>query len=208
MAKEITFDDWLRDALTDGGLDLYVDDKAEVNRFAVRFNNDIAQIITAHGEERTNKAVWHIYGSASGYMWDVLDPSLGADRLRFMESVKWLYANGFQRYCADHFGHIDSGVESPRPLNSSCYMLWDMDGIECPAVNGEEEMLEASLDVLAFALRLDHAACQESALHGLGHLSHSDRTKTTPIIRDFIRRTDPRGALKTYAENAIVGCVL
>ena len=190
-----------------GGLDLVVRDRATVNHFAVRFNTDIAQIVAEHGEYQTDKAIWYIYGCVSGYMCDVLDPSLGADRHRFMESVKFLYADGFRHHCARFLGHLDSGPEPSRPLNSSCYMLWDMDGIECPAINGDAEMLEASLDILGFVLRIDHWACQESALHGLGHLVHSHESKTVAVIDEFIRKTKPVNALKTYAEAAMMGCI-
>jgi hypothetical protein len=86
-------------------------------------------------------------------------------------------------------------------------MLWDMDGIECPAIRGDSEMLDASLSVFAFALELDHPACQESALHGLGHLALHNGEKTTPIIRDYLRFRKPDEVLRDYAKNAISGYV-
>lgn len=208
MSDETTYDDWLADALANGELGIHIDDKSKVNAYATRFNGDIAQIVAEHGEHPVGKAIWHIYGVGSGCMWDVLDSSLGGERLHFMESVKTLYVDGFMRFCSNHFGNTDSGPEPSRPLNSACYMLWDMDGIECPAINGDTEMLDSSLDVLGFALNLDHLACQESALHGLGHLAHSYREITTPIIRDYLRRAKPNDELRQYAKNAIVAYVL
>ena len=201
------FDDWLADALVGGDCGSQFDDKSVVNGYATRFNNDIAQIVAAHGKENADKAIWYIYGGGSGYMWDVLDSSLGDDRFRFLESVKSLYCDGFVRFCAHHFGHLDSGPEPSRPLNSACYMLWDLILIEGPAINGDADLLYASLDVLKYALNLSHTACQESALHGLGHLADSYRDKTTPIIRDYLRHGNSDAELRQHAENAIAGRV-
>ena len=208
LLDSITFDDWLADALTDGQQGQYVDDSSTVNEYARRFNTDIASIVELHGETAVNKAIWYIYGSASGYMWDAMDSSLGTRRFEFMTSVRDLYALGFAPFCSKHLGHLDRGPEPSRPMNSACYMLWDMDGIECPAINGDADMLDASIDVLSFALKLDNWACQESALHGVGHLAMSSPQKTTPLIRNYLRRKDIPAELRHYANTAQSGCVL
>ncbi len=204
----VTFDDWLLHALTDGQQGRYVDDSSTVNEYACRFNADIASIVELHGETAINKAIWYIYGMASGYMWDAMDSSLGAQRLEFMASVRDLYALGFAPVCSKHFGHLDRGPESIRPMNSACYMLCDMDGIECPAINGDAEMLDASIEVLSFALTIDSWACQESALHGLGHLAMSFSQETTPIIREYHLRKGIPYELRQYANSAQSGDVL
>ena len=117
-----SFDEWLEDALTDGKAGSYVDDSVTVNGYAMRFNLEIADIVSQHGEDRVNKAIWYIYGSASGYMWDAMEKSLGPKRGQFMESVNQLYANGFVQFCSNYYGHLDSGPDKARPLNSACYM--------------------------------------------------------------------------------------
>lgn len=203
-----SFDDWLDDAITDGKAGSYVDDSATVNQYAIRFNHEIAGIVSQHGEDRVNKAIWYIYGSASGYMWDAMDKSLGAQRGRFMESVNSLYANGFAQFCSQHYGHLDIGPQNARPMNSACYMLWDMDGLECPAINGDTDLLTLSIDVLSNALRIDNIACNESALHGLGHLAMSHRALTSPPINEFLRRKNLPPEIREYATTAKAGCVL
>ncbi len=203
-----TFDEWLADAFTDGKEGTCVDDDAAaVNEYVTRFNRDVASLVATHGEERINKAIWYIYGSASGYMWDAMDESLGQRRIEFMASVRDLYASGFASFCAQHFGHLDCGPEVARPMNSACYMLWDMDGIDW-AINADAQMLEASLDVLTFALELDNWACNESALHGLGHLATDFRAQSSPPITAFLRRKDIPPELREYAKAAKAGSVL
>ena len=203
-----TYDDWLEDAVTGGDAGIYVDDASTVNVYAIRFNRDIASIVAAYGEEQINKAIWHIYGATSGYMWDAMDKSLNTRRVEFMTSVKDLYTNGFARFCSPYFGHLDRGPKNARPMNSACYMLWDMDGIECPAINGDTELLAASVDVLTHALGLDNLACNESALHGLGHLATMFAAKTSPPINAFLRRKNLPVELRDYALNAKAGSIL
>ena len=87
-------------------------------------------------------------------------------------------------------------------------MLWDMVGLECEPLRGNQRMLAASLDVLTFALNFDNPACQESALHGLGHLVHEDKPRITRIVEDYLKRSDPTQELCAYANAAIKGDIL
>lgn len=206
--NDINFNNWLLNVIAGGDLDPECTDKFILNAYAIRFNREITEIIGEYGEESVNAAIWYLYGGGSGMTSEILDPSQGSQRFEFMDSVRGLYANGFVRFCSRHFGHLDRGPEPPRPLNSACYMLWDMDGIECPAINGDKELLDASIDVLSFALRLESWACQESALHGLGHLAMKFPNRTTSVIESYLRRDDHPPELKMYAQSALAGCVL
>jgi hypothetical protein len=86
-------------------------------------------------------------------------------------------------------------------------MLWDLDS-ECHALNGDLEMIAECLDVLEFALSLPSVACQESALHGLGHLAFKHRARTAPIVEQYLKREDLPIELRHYAQAARVGYVL
>ncbi|RIK74204.1 MAG: hypothetical protein DCC68_23505 [Planctomycetota bacterium] len=183
-------------------------DKCAVNGFATRFNREIASIVDAYGEEATAEAIEYLYGDASGQVyWCVLDESLGSLRVDFIRSIKSLYTDCFLPRCSRYYSHIDQGPEALRPLNGVCYMLWDL-GVECPALNGDLEMLDASLDVLSFALALPSVACQESALHGLGHLAYKHNERTMPIVEEYLKRDDLPIELRNYAQAARVGYVL
>jgi hypothetical protein len=184
-------------------------DKHAVNGFATRFNREIASIVEAFGEEATAEAIWHLYSdSGSGQVyWCVLDKSLGPLRVEFIHSIKTLYTDCFLPRCSRFYSHIDQGPEPARPLNGVCYMLWDL-SVEGPALNGDMEMLDASLDMLKFALALPSTACQESALHGLGHLAYRHKDHTVPIVEEYLKRDDLSTELRDYAQAARVGYVL
>ena len=58
-------------------------------------------------------------------------------------------------------------------------------------------------------LKLDSLACQESALHGLGHWQHRYSQTVEKIIAEFItRQPNLRPELWSYAQSARTGCVL
>lgn len=209
MPESTDYEIWLANIFAQSDDD-HVDflDARAVNRYATRFNREIALILEAAGEQATADAIYYFYSDLSGQVyWCVLNPSLGPLRVEFMQSVKSLYQHCFLPRCSRFFSHIDQGPEPARPLNGVCYMLWDM-GLEVHALNGDLEMLEQSLDVLSFALSLPSVACQESALHGLGHLAFKHRARTAPIVDQYLRRNDLLLELRHYAQAARVGYVL
>lgn len=182
-------------------------DQRVVNRWATRFNHEIASIVATAGEEATSKAVSLLYGCPGQIYYGVLDPALGPLRVEFMQSVKSLYQNCFLPHCSEYYSHLDRGPEPERPFNGICYMLWDLE-LDGHAINGDPEMLGQSLDVLSFALSLDSTACQESALHGLGHLAFKHVNRTTPIVEQYLERKDLSPELYSYAQAARIGYVL
>lgn len=175
--------------------------KDRLPEYCTRFDREIDAIITEHGIEAAGNAVYYILGGVNKYLQVVLHTSRGRKRLPFMESVKTLYLEGFNRHCIPEFDG-----ENLNSLNAACYMLWDMDSIECPAYNDDPEMWQPSLDVLTFALHLDNPACQKSALHGLGHLVHINEQAIQPIIRKYLQ-TNPPPPQREYAESALEGSV-
>lgn len=192
------YDAWLTHALCVSETELEVDlEPYRLNDFAIRFNREIDGTIQEHGTDQVAAAIWYVYGGSSGYMWEVLNPSLGRLRYGFMESVRALYSEGFDRHCVPK-------ANDESALNAACYMLWDMDGIECPVLGGDVEMLIPSLDVLEFALSLRNPACQMSALHGLGHLVCGRESDVQPILRAYLQ-TEPPNDLRRYANAAMMG---
>lgn len=198
----VEYDVWLKYALFGDVDDIEPIHKALLNAYATRMNREIDAVIRAHGRNVVGEAIWHFYG-AGGDLRDVLDAELGYERFAFMESVKVLYRDGFAAHCT-HWS--PGGAQSS--LHLACYMLWDMDGIECWAFRGDRDMLEASLDVLQFALNLNSPACQESALHGLGHLAFEYKADVVPIIDRYLRDQKPVDALREYALLARTGRVM
>jgi len=62
---------------------------------------------------------------------------------------------------------------------------------------------------MADILTIDRVACQESALHGLGHWQRRWPTEVARIIDEFLaRNANARAELLAYARSARGGCVL
>jgi hypothetical protein len=147
--------------------------------------------------------------SASGdngwlYSTDVL---IG-DRVRCVEAVASLFAQLFVPRCTPHLSHL-SETEAGS-LNGVCYMWWD--GFPCLALAGDPNlptMQETALRTMTRILGFQSVACQESALHGLGHWQGKQDRQVSAIIDCFLDANpniDTR--LRSYANSARCGCVL
>ncbi len=78
-------------------------------------------------------------------------------------------------------------------------------------VRGDGAVAEECLQVFKEILKIDHAACRESALHGIGHFAIYDQvsSKCKKLADEFLnenKNIDP--VLLEYAQNAREGNVL
>jgi hypothetical protein len=130
------------------------------------------------------------------------------DRVRLVASIGDLFEKLFRPRCAPLLGHLSEG--DPRSLNGVCYMWWDeFPSVALPDDPARTEIHAAAFRSLERILRMDSIACQESALHGLGHWTRTDESEVARIIDRYLGRAselDPR--LVAYARAARSGCVL
>lgn len=128
------------------------------------------------------------------------------NRLRGVAAIQRLFALLFAPRCSPHLAHLDEAGAGP--LNGLCYMWWDIFPFVASGEPAERGAIEAAmLGVLTATLSLDSIACQEAALHGLGHWQ-GDRSLVAPAIDAFLaRHTAARPELLAYARAARVGCV-
>jgi hypothetical protein len=130
------------------------------------------------------------------------------DRVRCVEAVASLSAQLFEPRCTPHLLHLSEADAGS--LNDVCYMWWD--AFPCLALPGDPNlprMQEAALRTMARILGFQSPACQESALHGLGHWHQNHDRQVCAIIDAFLAANpeiDPR--LISYAKAAHCGCVL
>src|SRR5881628_1430489 len=75
-----------------------------------------------------NQGLWYVVSpSCSDYAFCVFDAAVPlVERVECVGSVFDLYARCFARLCSNHYGHLDRGPEPPSPVNSICYMFWDL----------------------------------------------------------------------------------
>jgi hypothetical protein len=131
----------------------------------------------------------------------------GEQRRQCVQALSRLFADLFAPRCTPSLGHLS---EAGGPLNTVCYMWWD----EFPAIalpdDPDRAMLHgAALQAMADSLQLPSMACQESALHGLGHWRRYDPQHVERIVDRYLAANAPADQrLLSYARAARTGCVL
>jgi hypothetical protein len=129
-------------------------------------------------------------------------------RLRCVRSCEPLFRKLLLPRCSPHLSHRDEPGSAP--LNAVCYMWWDNMPIYGGPVPEDRNALHlAALETMAAILRFDSLACQESALHGLGHWRRAFPGEVERLIDEFLGfHPNARPELRTYARNARCGCIL
>lgn len=131
-----------------------------------------------------------------------------AERLRCIEAVGTFFSRMFAPRCAPVLSHIDE--PGAAPLNGVCYMWWDV--FPCVALPDDpdcDRLQLATIAIMRGMLELASIACQESALHGLGHSARRYPVEVAAAIDSFLGDGRPkRQELVTYANSARCGCVL
>jgi hypothetical protein len=128
-----------------------------------------------------------------------------AGRLRLIRSVATFFRDFFDPRCLPKLAHLDRDVTEP--LNGICYMWWEVITWGWAKDDPDADRLkDADLEVMEQVLELPNPACQESALHGLGHMvRHSSRA--AGIIEAYLASPDHPPELDAYARAALSGCI-
>ena len=109
-------------------------------------------------------------------------------RLRCVEAVGTFFAKLFASRCTPHLSHLSEAAAGP--LNRVCYMWWDeFPCLALPDDPHRDAMHQAALRTMERLLALDSLACQESALHGLGHWQRQHPNEVARIVDAFSRPT-------------------
>ncbi len=225
MPQDLSYDDWVRYCFDrevkkpewywqydeNGDADWYCPTPSLLASYLCRLFKRSGDLLDQYSQEQVAQGLYFICSSGSGYLQTAREGSVSKeDQINWIKSVSHLYTDLFSKACSHYYGHLDQGPEKPKPLNSLCYMFWDLDCLEGAAMfPGEEYLVEPIFEVLCCALKQPSPACIESALHGLGHLEiyHPDRVHK--LIGDFLgSHADATAELTAYAERALKGCVL
>ena len=167
-------------------------------------------VLANYSDEQLNQGFWYLISpGASSHLFAVTDETVPLElRLRCVKSMQKVFDQLFDGRCSDHLSHIDE--KGAKPLNSICYMWWDLAPLQLePDKPSKESISKAALEVMAATLKLGSIACQESALHGLGHWELFYPTEVAAIVDQYLNdNTELRTELKDYALNAREGHVL
>ena len=166
------------------------------------------RLLARFSDEQLNQAFWFLVcSSCSVFMCALVDPGVPSpSRLRALRSLVPLFEQVMAARCSPHLSHLDE--PGANPLNSACYMWWDILPIHgCPGEPARAEFDAEVLEVLRRLLAIPHDACRESALHGISEWSKYDH-QVSGMVEHFLACTpDLRPELASYAQRAKVGNV-
>jgi hypothetical protein len=149
-----------------------------------------------------------IDNGAGAYCQFLVDGSVPLEaRTACIETFSTLFARLFQPRCEPVLSHLDE--PGGNALNRICYMWWDIAPLGAVAKPSTPDPIhDACLDVMRGTLALPNPACQENALHGLGHWAHAYPEFTAATIGGYLAANPQlRPELARYAEAARSGCI-
>lgn len=171
---------------------------------------DCAMLGSRYSDLQLNAGLWEVIGSGT------LGSSLFAaavpleEKTACIAAIDTVYTALFVPRCVPALGHqLKAGDQLPAPLNSICYMWWDLFPTWGRGGCRDAAALDAAvLRLLERLLTLAHDACRESALHGLGHWQLHYPAAVRRIIDEFLARTPQLTPdLHAYARRARSGAV-
>jgi hypothetical protein len=167
------------------------------------------QLPQVYSDAQLNQGLWFLASnSCSNHFFAFTDANLAEkERLRGVRAIRTLYARLFAKRCSVNLSSFD---EADGALNPVCYMFWDIAPLPRFQVHATQAAVNlAAIDVMEGILALDHDACRESALHGLGesHWFAPVRPRIHAAIDAFLCTPDLRPELIAYAKRARSGRV-
>jgi hypothetical protein len=183
---------------------------AVIVNYLTRLFEDPEPALAYFADSQIAQGLYYLVDTGAGGDARVITQSVVplAERLRCLRSIGTLFDRIFAKRCTPTLSHLDE--PGAGPLNGVCYMWWDIFPIGGAAGDPEAKTIdEAILSVMETSLALACPACQESALHGLGHWQSRYPERVATAIDDFLsRQEDLQPELVAYARAAHTGCVL
>jgi hypothetical protein len=224
---DMTFEQWIqclfehsiKDPIYNPNVDLdsdwdgcEIDSKKEVEYIGRLFTSPM-ESLEGYTDTQIGKGLWILINEIEPYMYELFNEDIPVQmRVQVVKSMNNVFEQLFAPRCSDYLNHLIRAKEEnhQNPLNSTCYMWWDIIPLYGKSGDSSRELLDSHcVGVMEHVLHLDSIACQESALHGLGHWKHVYPKRVNKIIDDFIEREkciDDR--LRQYALDARSGHVL
>lgn len=189
--------------------------ETQIVHYLTRLFEEAGRLLRPFTDAQANQGLMLLVsGSCSDYMHSLRDQDVPLqDRLHGIQAMEALFKQCFAVRCSPHLSHLPETEPGANPLNAVCYMWWDVLPIHglthhCPELSDSAALDQACLGVMRKILEMDSLACQESALHGLGHwtIYYSEPAK---LISDFLTSHPAlRHDLKEYALRAGQGYII
>jgi hypothetical protein len=177
--------------------------------YLTRLFSTPADSVGHFSDAQLNQGFWYLASKdCSDHMYLLVDASLPEPaRLACLAAMLPLFDQLFLRRCTNlpSHGHDSAKLSA---LNSICYMWWHVLPIHGEPNDPRREKFDtAVLALMHDILGLGSFACQESALHGLGHWSYYYRAEVRKIIEHDLHDAPEDAVLGAYARLAADGKV-
>jgi len=165
--------------------------------------------LAPYTDAQLNRGFWYLLSNGlSDCMIALNDATVPVDaRVRCVRSFVPVFRTFLTPRCTPHLSHLDE--PGAAALNGACYMWWDiLPFMATPDDASGRTLGAAALETMREILAIDAIACQESALHGLGHWQRRWPVEVVRIVDAFLARSaTARPELLAYARAARSGCV-
>ena len=169
------------------------------------FENPLPSL-SSYSDEQINQGInFIVYRACSTHFEGLVDHRIDLRlRRRCIHSLENLSREVFAPRCSDEVIH------GTKPLDNMCYMLWDLIVLDAETAEcvRDPEIDKEILDTLVRILAMPSIACQQSALHGLGHLVRHAALGPTVIQQYLDDHPNLRTDLREYAHKALAGTIL
>jgi hypothetical protein len=168
------------------------------------FENPLAYL-SPYSDAQINQGInFIVYRACSKHFEGLVNPRVDLSlRAKCIHSLENLSREVFAPRCSDEVIH------GTKPLDNMCYMLWDLIVVDAETTKSvrDPEIDREILDTLARVLAMRSIACQQSALHGLGHLVRHAALGPNVVQQYLDDHPDLRSDLREYAHRALAGTV-
>jgi hypothetical protein len=181
--------------------------------YMTRLFEQSRDLVGRYTAEQIGQGLWFLCDpSNSSHLFPLRDTKLeAAARHRAISAIHTLYSDVFSTICQRKLVHLEVGTELTGRANTLCYMLWEVAPLgphhDASSNSMEDDLL--CLEVMKRILDIPHLACQESALHGLGHWATAYPEQVQGLINGFLATQAAQvPELAAYARRAQSGNVL
>ena len=169
---------------------------------------EAGRLLAPFDDDQVAQGLRFLCNETEHYSRDFLSAEVSeAAALAYVDAMPELFQQVFAERCSDRLGHLS---EPQTALEGCCYMWWDVFPWSVrPELPERHEIDARMIRAMAAVLELPSAACQEAALHGLGHSAIYARREVEAIIDRYLDNVmaAPRLELRSYARAARRGNV-
>ena len=220
-----TFEHWVQYTFERRGNEAVIDPNADYDRYDWEVNPQIlisyvgrlfaspVESTQKYTDEQIRHGFWLIVSDIEPDLYELFNRDVPLElRVQTVKNMYIVFEQLFAVRCSPALSSYEdeSRLTKLNPLNSICYMWWDIIPLYGKSGEPEREVLDSyCVAVMERTLQLDSIACQEAALHGLGHWAHAYPKHITKIIDAYLERKPKLvGELREYALAAREGGVL